>query len=87
MKRVVFAILCLVAAVGLYAYHYVGLILSEGINRSLNIAHVPFAESTDLSAKLALPGAVIFLGGGLWLLLGPLIRKMLSAMRRGRRNG
>jgi hypothetical protein len=78
MKKALLITGCLALSLGLYTYHYFGVVLSEGIGRSLREGHVPFTESTDLSAKLALPGAITFLGCAIWLILGPSIRKNMG---------
>jgi hypothetical protein len=86
IKRLGLSLLFLSIGLAMYGYHYVGSVLAQGIGNSLSAAHVPYTESRDLSAKLALPGALIFLALGLWLLLSPYLRKLISSIK-GRDHG
>jgi len=63
-------------------YHYVGLVLSESIGESLRVANISSTESKTFSAKIAVPGAIIFAALGFWLLLKPWIGKLITTARR-----
>jgi hypothetical protein len=81
-KRAFVGILCLVASALIFIYYIWGMLLTEAAEGMFASTDMPVEKSSNYLAHLLPPAAVLFLAIAIWLLVGPIARKLIMSIYR-----